>query len=50
MLVECNAVLLVGNYVAKIPQFSKYFFHGFHKKIFARFPKSALTKLNTKVQ
>ena len=27
MLVECNAVLLVGNYVAKIPQFSKYFLY-----------------------
>ena len=39
MLVECNAVVLVGNYVAKIPQFSKYFLSRIPQKDFCQISK-----------
>ena len=49
--VECNAVLLVVNYVAKIHWFWYYFLQKeIHVKIFVRFSNSALAKLNPKVQ
>ena len=47
---ECNAVLLVVNYLAKILDLQVFFAKGIHIKIFVRFPKSALVKQNPKIQ
>ena len=51
MWVEYNIVLLVKNYMSKIPWFCKHFVHKeIHTKIFERFSKSALANLNPKVK
>ena len=50
MQVEYNAALLVVNYIAKILNLKVFLKEEIPLKIFVWFPKSALVKLNPKLQ